>query len=107
MLGNKSSVNLSIEVVGQAAEELALDGVLLCKQGQVVAELVVGGDDGAFAVLVKLGAAGAAEDLHDVQDAEIHQGASLGVVDLSALEQNQNDQMKYFFSHLSIINCHT
>lgn len=84
--------HLSIEVVGQAAEELALDGVLLCQQGQVVAELVVGGDDGAFAVLVELGAAGTAKDLHDVQDAEIHQGASLGVVDLSSLLQDSMQQ---------------
>lgn len=80
--------HLSIEVVGQAAKELALDGVLLCEQGQVVAEFVMGGDDGAFAILVKLGAARTAKDLHDVQDAEIHQGASLGVVDLSALSQD-------------------
>lgn len=57
-----------------------------------MAELVVGGDDGAFAVLVELGAAGAAEDLHDVQDAEIHQGASLGVVDLSSLLQDSTQQ---------------
>lgn len=57
-----------------------------------MAELVVGGDDGAFAVLVKLGAAGSAEDLHDVQDAEIHQGASLGVVDLSSLLQDSTQQ---------------
>lgn len=94
MHGNKSTpkrgrwTHLSVEVVWQAAEELALDGVLLCEQGQVVAEFVVGGDDGAFAVLVKLGAASAAEDLHDIQDAEIHQGASLGIIDLSALLQD-------------------
>lgn len=50
-----------------------------------MAEFVVGGDDGAFAVLVKLGAAGAAEDLHDIQDAEIHQGSPLSVIDLSTL----------------------
>lgn len=45
----------------------------------------MGGDDGAFAVLVKLRATGAAEDLHDIQDAKIHQGAPLGVVNLGAL----------------------
>jgi len=77
--------HLGVEVVGQAVQELTLDGVLLGEQRQVVAQLVVGGDDGALAVLVELGATGAPENLHDVQDAQIHQGAALGVVDLSAL----------------------
>lgn len=50
-----------------------------------MAQFVVGGDDGALAILVKLGTTCTAEDLHDVQDAQIHQGAALGVVNLSAL----------------------
>lgn len=81
--------DLSVEVVGQAVQELALDGVLLGEQGQVVAQFVMGGDDGALAVLVKLGTTCAPENLHDVQDAQIHQGTTLGVVDLSTLLRTQ------------------
>lgn len=112
--GSFDSTHLSVEVVWQAAEELALDGVLLCEQGQVVAEFVVGGDDGAFAILVKLGAAGAAEDLHDIQYAQIHQSSSLGVVYLSSLFRDskrlqsqrgtrglfQSFQLKYVISNV-------
>lgn len=81
--------DLSVEVVGQAVQELALDGVLLGEQGQVVAQFVMGGDDGALAILVKLGTTCAPENLHDVQDAQIHQGTTLGVVDLSTLLRTQ------------------
>ena len=84
--------DLCIEVVGQVVEELALDGVLLGEQGEVVAQLVVGGDDGSLAVLVELRPAGTAEDLHDVQDAQVHQGAPLGVVDLGALRYRGNER---------------
>lgn len=83
-----SDSDLGVEVVGQAAQELALDGVLLREQREVVAQLVVAGDDGALAVLVELWAAGAAKDLHHIQDAQVHQGAALGVIDLSALLVN-------------------
>lgn len=85
MQTGRMETDLGVEVVGQAVQELALDGVLLGEQGQVVAQLVVGGDDGALPVLVELGATGAPKDLHDVQDAQVHQGPALGIVDLSAL----------------------
>lgn len=77
--------DLSVEVVGQAAQELALDWVLLSEQGQVVAQFVMGGDDGTLAILVELGTTCTPENLHDVQDAQIHQGAALGIIDLSTL----------------------
>lgn len=69
---NKLDTDLGVEVVCQAAQELALDGVLLGEQGQVVAQFVMGGDDGALAVLVKLRAACTSKNLHDVQDAQVH-----------------------------------
>lgn len=77
--------DLSVQVVGQAVQELTLNGVLLGEQGQVVAQFVMGGDDGALTVLVKLGTTRAPKNLHDVQDAQIHQCTALGIVDLSAL----------------------
>lgn len=77
--------HLSIEVIGQATKELALYWVLLSEQGQVVAQFVMGGDDGAFTILVKLGTACATENLHDIENAKIYQGASLGIIDLSTL----------------------
>lgn len=77
--------DLSIEVICQAAQELTLYGVLLGEQGQVMTQLVVGGDDGALAVLVELGTTCASKDLHDVQDAQIHQGTTLSIIDLCAL----------------------
>ena len=83
---------LCIEVVGQALEELALDGVLLGEQGEVVAQLLVCGDDGSLAVLVELWTPGPPEDLHHVQDAQVHQGASLGIVDLSALGKRRDEK---------------
>lgn len=82
---HRLDTDLSIEVVGQAAQELALNRVLLGEQGQVVAQFVMGGDDGPLATLVKLRTARTAKNLHDIQDAQIHQGAALGIVDLSAL----------------------
>ena len=48
-------------------------------------QLIMGSDDGALAVLVKLRTTGTAENLHDIQDTQIHQGTALGVVDLSSL----------------------
>ena len=85
-------VYLCIEVVCQAVEELALDGVLLREQREVMAQLVVRGDDGALAVLVELGPPGTPEDLHHVQDPQVHQGAPLGVVNLSALLPRQRQR---------------
>ena len=61
---------------------------LVGEEGEVVRELVVRGDDGAVARLVELGAAGAAEDLEDVEDADVDEGAALGVVDLGALDDD-------------------
>lgn len=81
----RMETDLSVEVVSQAAKELALDWVLLGEQGQVVAQFVMGGDDGALAMLVKLGTTRTPENLHDVQDAQIHQGSALGIIDLSTL----------------------
>lgn len=52
-----------------------------------MAQLVMAGDDGALAILVKLRTACTAKDLHDVQDAQVHQGAALGVVDLRPLRR--------------------
>ena len=61
---------------------------LVGEEGEVVRELVVRGDDGAVARPVELGAAGAAEDLEDVEDADVDEGAALGVVDLGALDDD-------------------
>ncbi len=61
--------NLSVQVVSKAVQELTLNGVLLGEKCQVVAEFVMGGDDGAFTVLVKLGTTCPPENLHDIQDA--------------------------------------
>jgi hypothetical protein len=49
---------------------------------QVVGQLVVGGDDDAAAAGVELGPPRAAEDLLDVQNAQVGKRAALGVVDL-------------------------
>jgi hypothetical protein len=51
-----------------------------------VGELVVGGDDDAVAGGVKLGATGAAKDLHHVEDAQVDERAVFGVVYLSSLD---------------------
>lgn len=80
-----ADTDLRVEVVGQTVQELALDGVLLREKSQVVAQLVVGGDDGALSVLVKLRTTRASENLHHVEDAQIHQRAAFGVVNLSSL----------------------
>lgn len=77
--------DLSVEVVSQAVQKLALDGVLLGEQSQVVTQFVVGGDDGALAVLVELRTTRTSKNLHDVKDAQIHQSTSLCIVDLSSL----------------------
>lgn len=96
--------DLSVEVVGQAVQELTLNGVLLGEQGQVMTQLVVGGNDGALAVLVELGATCTPENLHDVQDAQINHGAALGIVDLCALYTDTGGSSGYielakYFQH--------
>jgi hypothetical protein len=48
----------------------------------------VGGQEHAYAGAVKLGPAGAAKDLHDVQHAEVHEGSLLRIVHLRALHQD-------------------
>lgn len=63
---------LSVEVVCETLLELALDGVLLSQKCQVMAQLVMGCDDGSFTVLIKLWPPSPTEDLHHVQDAQIH-----------------------------------
>ena len=60
--------DLSVEVVGKTSLELTLNRVLLGEQGQVVAQFVMGGDYGAFTILVKLGTACTSKNLHDIQD---------------------------------------
>ena len=50
-----------------------------------MAQLVMCHDDGALAVLVELGPPGTPEDLHHIQDAQVHQGTTLSIVDLGAL----------------------
>ena len=51
-------------------------------------QLVVGGDDGAVAGRVVLRSAGAAEDLEDVEDADVDESAPFGIVDLRALDDD-------------------
>ncbi len=51
-------------------------------------ELVVAGDDGAVTRGVELGPAGSPEDLQHVKDADVHEAAVLGVVDLGALDDD-------------------
>lgn len=63
---------LSVEVVGETLLELALDGVLLSQECQVIAQLIMGCDDGSFTVFIKLWPPSSTEDLHHVQDAQIH-----------------------------------
>lgn len=60
--------DLSVEVVSETSQELTLDRVLLGEQGQVVAQFVMGGDYGAFTILVKLGTTCTPKNLHDIQD---------------------------------------
>lgn len=62
---------LSIEVVSEALLELTLYGILLGQERQVMAQLVMGRDDGSLAVLIELRPPSPTEDLHDVQDAQI------------------------------------
>lgn len=89
--------DLSIEVVGQAVLELTLDGVLLSEQGQVMAQFLMGGDDGALSVLIKLGTTRASENLHDVQNAQIHQCTALCIIDLSTLLWTQETESVQIF----------
>lgn len=76
---------LSVEVVSETLLELALDGVLLSQERQVMAQLVMARDDGSFTVLIKLWPSSATKDLHHVQDAQVHQRTTLGIIDISAL----------------------
>ncbi len=87
-----TSTHLSIKVVGEALHKLALNGLLAGQQGQVVGQLVMCGDDGALPIRVKLGPAGTAKDLQHIQDAQVHEGTLLGIVDLCSLETGQQQQ---------------
>ena len=80
--------NLRVEVVGDVGHEVGLDGELVGHQGDVVREPVVGRDDGAVTRGVELRAAGATEDLEDVEDAEVDEGAAFRVVDLRSLDDD-------------------
>lgn len=80
--------DLRVQVVGDVRHEVGLDGELVGHQGDVVREPVVGRDDRAVAGGVELRPAGAAEDLEDVEDAEVDEGAALRVVDLRALDDD-------------------
>ena len=77
--------HLSVKIIGQQVGEAALDGVLVGQQRQVVGQLVLGRDDGAVAGLVELRSAGAPENLHHVQNAQVDERAVLGIVDIRAL----------------------
>lgn len=59
---------LSIEVVREAGNKLALDWLLTCEQGEVVGQFLVGRNDGSFAIVVKLRSSRTAKDLEYVQD---------------------------------------
>ena len=81
--------NLRVEVVGDVGHEVGLDGELVGHQRDVVREPVVGRDDGAVTRGVELRAAGATEDLEDVEDAEVDEGAAFRVVDLRSLDDDR------------------
>lgn len=55
-----------------------------------MAQLVVGGDDGSLTILIKLRTTCSSKNLHDVQDAQIHHGAALGIVNLGTLHQSRD-----------------
>lgn len=55
-------------------------------------QFIMGGNDGALTVLVKLGTTCTPENLHNIQDAQIHQGTALGIVDLSTLLNTQETE---------------
>ena len=57
-------------------------------------ELVVRRDDRAVAERVELRPAGATEDLEDVEDAEVDEGAALRVVDLRPLRRAHDKRAK-------------
>lgn len=89
--------DLRVEVVGQAVLELTLDGVLLSEQGQVMAQFFMGGDDGALSIFIKLGTTCTSENLHDIQNAQIHQGTALCIIDLSPLLWTQETESVQIF----------
>lgn len=80
-LCNTAASYLSIQVVIKSSQELALNGLLLRHQGQIV----MVGDDCPLAKLVKLRPTSSTKDLHHIQDAQVHKCPLLGVIDLSAL----------------------
>ncbi|KJR89206.1 uncharacterized protein SPSK_05806 [Sporothrix schenckii 1099-18] len=80
--------DFGIQVVHQAADQLALDGQLLVEQRQVVGQFVLRRNDNALAVGVELRAARAAEHLQHVLRAQLDPAALLGRVDLRALDDD-------------------
>ena len=85
---------LGVQVVCQQTGEAALDRVLVGEQRQIVRQLVLRGDDGAVAGPVELRSSGAAEYLHHVQHAQVHEGAVLGVVDVGALRRGGAERVR-------------
>ena len=64
-----SAAYLSIEVVRETADKLALDWLLPCEQGEIVGQFVMCRDDGPFTIVVKLRPTRTTKDLEYIQDA--------------------------------------
>lgn len=79
-VGHRAQHQLGVQVVDQLPGEGALDRGLVLHQRQVAAQLVVGRDDERLPPRVELRPARAAEDLHHVEDADLHEGPLLRVV---------------------------
>ena len=77
---------LGIQVVYEAGNQLALDWLLPCQQGEVVGQFVMGCNDGPISVAVKLRPSCPAKDLEHVQYPYVHKCTFLSVIDLCPLE---------------------
>ena len=51
-------------------------------------QLIVAGDDGSVAGLVKLRSTGSAEDLQDVENADVDKAAAFGIIDFGSLDEH-------------------
>jgi hypothetical protein len=81
--------DLGVQVVGEAADELRLDGELLVEEREVVLQLRVRREHDPLALGVVLRPAGAADHLHHVERRELGPLALLRVVDLRALDDDR------------------
>ena len=63
---------LCIQVVYEAGNQLALDWLLPCQQGEVVGQFVMGCNDGPLSVAVKLWPSCPAKDLEHIQYPYVH-----------------------------------